>query len=289
MQEEENPERERGEKINQFQFFNLITSQELSWQAIIYDLIKTEQLDPWDIDLGVLADKYIEVIQEIEEANFFVSSKVLFACSLLLRLKSEILLNKYIQSLDDALYGREEQKKYELERIEIDEDELPILVPQTPMPRYKKVTLKELMSALNKAIETETRRIKRDIKTKQAEKSALMVLPKADRVPLGIKVRDIFSKIKTHLKHPEVMHMKFSELAPTKQEKLASFLPILHLANREKVYLQQEKHFDEILMTLEMLGQEIKALKQELGEISDEENDIPKVEGFKEGLKKIVS
>ena len=43
------------DKIDQDQFFDLITSEELSWQAIIYDLIKTEQLDPWDIDLGTLA------------------------------------------------------------------------------------------------------------------------------------------------------------------------------------------------------------------------------------------
>ena len=154
----------KGEdKINQNQFFDLITGEELSWQSIIFDLIKTEQLDPWDIDLGVLADRYVEIIKQLEEADFFISSKVLLACSLLLRLKSEILINSYLQSLDDALYGHEDGKKYELERIEIDEGELPDLVPRTPMSRHKKVTLTELMNALNKAIDTENRRIKREI------------------------------------------------------------------------------------------------------------------------------
>ena len=152
----------RGEdRINQSQFFDLITSEELSWQSIIYDLIKTEQLDPWDIDLSVLADKYVEIIAQLEEADFFVSSKVLLACSLLLRLKSEI--NSYIQDLNDALYGKKEESRFELERIEIDENELPILTPRTPMARHKKVTLQELMNALNHAINTETRRIKREI------------------------------------------------------------------------------------------------------------------------------
>ena len=70
--------------------------------------------------------------------------------------------NEYIQSLDEILYGKKEDKKYELERIEIDEDELPILVPRTPIPRHKKVTLKELLSALNKAMSTEGRRIKKE-------------------------------------------------------------------------------------------------------------------------------
>ena len=94
---------ERGDRINQNQFFDLITGEELSWQSIIYDLIKTEQLDPWDIDLGILAQKYVTIIQQLEDADFFISSKVLLACSLLLRLKSEILINSYIQDLNDAL------------------------------------------------------------------------------------------------------------------------------------------------------------------------------------------
>ena len=168
------------DNIDQDQFFDLITGEDLGWQTIIYDLIKTEQLDPWDIDLSVLAEKYVEIISILEDADFFVSSKVLLACSLLLRLKSEILINSYIQDLNDALYGREEEKRYELERIEIDEGDLPTLVPRTPMARHKKVTLEELMSALNKAIDTENRRIKREIKGKQAEKSALAVLPKRE-------------------------------------------------------------------------------------------------------------
>jgi hypothetical protein len=39
------------ERIQGEEFYDLITGEELSWQALIYDLIKTEQLDPWDIDL----------------------------------------------------------------------------------------------------------------------------------------------------------------------------------------------------------------------------------------------
>ena len=132
-------------KISQNQFFDLITGEELSWQSIIYDLIKTEQLDPWDINIAVLAEKYVQIIQQLEDADFFISSKVLLACSLLLRLKSEILINSYIQDLNDALYGRKDEKRYELERIEIDENDLPILSPRTPMARHKKVTLQELI------------------------------------------------------------------------------------------------------------------------------------------------
>lgn len=65
------------DKISQEQFYDIITSKEVSWQALIYELIQTEQLDPWDIDISLLAQKYLEKIKQLEEANFFVSSKVL--------------------------------------------------------------------------------------------------------------------------------------------------------------------------------------------------------------------
>lgn len=244
---------EKGDKINQNQVYDLITGHEVSWQEIIYDLIRTEQLDPWDLDIGLLAEKYLERIRQLEDENFFVSSKVLLACSLLLRLKAELLANKFIQSLDEALYGRKEDKKYEYGKIQLDEDELPILVPKTPMPRFKRVTLQELLGALNKAVETENRRIKKEIKFRQAEKAALVVLPRHDKIPLKDRIASAFARITGHIKHPEKpqTRMKFSELAPSRTEQLSAFLPVLHLANQERVYLDQEKHYDEIFMMLE--------------------------------------
>ena len=255
---------EKGDRINQDQFFNLVSSEELGWQTILYDLIKTEQLDPWDIDLGTLADKYVGVIQQMEDADFFISSKILLACSILLRLKSEILINSYIQDLNNALYGNKEEKKYEIEKITIDEDELPILVPRTPMARHRKVTLKELMGALDTAINTENRRIKREIKGRQAEKSALAVMPRSSFVPLKVRVKSIFSIVKNHIGENND-HMKFSHLAPSREEKLASFVPILHLSNNGEIFLRQPNHFQDIHMTLKIHDDEAKELVEELG------------------------
>jgi len=284
-------------KIGAGQFYSLITGGEVSWQAIIYDLIKTEQLDPGDIDIGVLADKYAVVVQQMEEADFWVSSKVLLACSLLLRLKSEILLNRYIQEMDEAIYGKSDDKKYLLERIELDEDEIPILVPKTPMARYKKVTLQELMGALHKAIETENRRIRKDIKARQAEKSALVVLPNSNRIPLKDRISNIFERINGVIKKPKEEHITFSQLAPTREEKLASFLPVLHLSNSNQLYMTQLKQFDEIYLRLEQLQEEIDLLKKELGENSpltegekeEVEEEIADLEEFEEEMKEKIT
>src|SRR3989344_8417457 len=127
--------------IKQEQVHDILFNREIGWQEIIYDLINTEQLDPWDIDIMILTEKYLESIQKLEEADFLISSKVLLAASLLLRIKSEILLNQYIKSIDEILFGKKELlKKSNLERIELDE-QIPELIPKSPMPRFKRVSL----------------------------------------------------------------------------------------------------------------------------------------------------
>lgn len=269
------------ERINQNQFFDLITGEEVSWQSIIYDLIKTEQLDPWDIDLGVLADKYVDTVQQLENMDFFVSSKVLLACSLLLRLKSEILINSYIQSLDEALYGAKDKVKYELERIQLEEGELPILSPRTPLARHKKVTLVELMNALNKAIDTENRRIRKEIRGRQAEKATLEVLPRGEHIPLKIRVKRLFDIVLAHLSQGND-HIRFSSLAPEREEKVAALLPVLHLSNDGKLYLRQKNHFEEIHITLKMAKEEIEEIGKEL-----EKNDGKDSEDVEEEIEEL--
>jgi len=235
-------------KLGHIEIYDLLTSNEVSWQAIIYDLINTEQLNPWDVDLALLANKYIEKIKQLEEANFFISSKILLAASILLRLKSEILLYKYIKNIDEILFGKKEETK-PIERIEINESELPLLYPKTPLPRYRKVSLQELMSALDKAMSTETRKIKRDVDNVERQRNAQIVLPRT-RINIRERIRKVYSKIITAFKKKQ-SKISYSELTGNeKNEKIACFLPVLHLDNQEKVFLEQEKHFAEIYVWL---------------------------------------
>ena len=67
--------------------------------------------------------------------------------------------------------------------------------------------------------------------------------------------------------------MKFSHLAPAKEEKIASFVPILHLSNSGKVFLRQPIHFEDIHMTLKIHDDEVKELENELGIMGDEDDE----------------
>jgi len=241
-------QKENKNTVGQEQIHNILFNRDIGWKEIIYDLINTEQLDPWDINITVLSDRYLEKIEELEEADFFVSSKVLFAASLLLRIKSEMLLSRYIKSIDEILFGKkEEKKKYQMEKIDL-EEEIPELVPKTPIPRVKKVTLNELMDSLDKAINTENRRIKKAIVNKNALRETGISLPKK-RNNIKDRIKDIYNKLKNIFKlKKEHKKIPFTDFVGEKsrEKKLEHFFPLLHLENQHEIWMSQEKHFGEI-------------------------------------------
>jgi segregation and condensation protein A len=232
--------------VKQEQIQDLLFSREIGWQDVIYDLINTEQLDPWDINIVILTDKYLQKIELLEEADFFVSSKVLLAAALLLRIKSEILLNKYIKSIDEILFGRKEDKKYIMERITLDE-EIPELSPKSPIPRFRRVTLQELMLALDKAIVTENRRIKKVVINNNALRESSISMPK-QQYSIKDKIQEIHDRLFAHFDvNKNELSVPFSSfLGMTKEEKIMHFSPLLHLENQQKVWLDQKEHFGEI-------------------------------------------
>jgi segregation and condensation protein A len=264
-------------KMGNSEIYNLLVSRELSWQQIIYDLIQSEQLDPWDIDLSILTQKYMEKIRELEDANFFISSKILLAAAILLRIKSELLLKYYIKSLDEILFGAEEKK--EKPSININLDDVNELMPRTPLPRMRKVTLNELMSALNRAIMTEHRRIKREIYMKHAVTRFDAFLPKK-KTNIRLKIREIYQKIIRFFSKGEEK-MTYSLLTNnSREEKLNSFMPILHLDNQEKIMLEQLKHFDEIYIYMKSRHIPQEELNEKIAEQEKLVDGIKDGEGF---------
>lgn len=281
----------QNNKVGQDQIHELIFSNKLSWQAIIYDLINTEQLDPWDINLSLLANKYLEKIRILEESNFFISSKVLLAAALLLRMKSEILLDQDLPELDAILYGRKDQEKKSVQnRIEFDEN-VPGLVPRTPLPRFKKVTLQELLASLDLAINTENRRIRKVVLAKQQEMETAISLPKT-RINLKDRIHEVYEQLRDIFSKQE-NKVAFSDIAgKTSEERIATFVPLLHLDNQQKVWLEQPGHLEEIWILLKhiyekqnavLLEQLRKEVEEEMNKMDLDDKEMKKakkIEGF---------
>ena len=226
--------------------FNIIFSKadEITWQTIIFDLVKTEQMDPWDIDVSILTQKYIDMLRTLKEHDFRISGKVLLAAAILLKLKSTKLVGEDLSELDRLLIGVEE----EMEEFGFDEtsevhklDEIPTLIPRTPQPRKRKVSIFDLVDALERALEVKKRRLLHSIPPLNLE------APKKKKDVTEI-IREVYGKIKTFFISALSGKLTFSKLLPSesKEDKVHTFIPLLYLAQQNKIELMQETPFGEI-------------------------------------------
>jgi segregation and condensation protein A len=224
----------------------LMQDDEITWQTIIYDLIKSEEMDPWDIDLSKLASMYLEIIKKLKETNLFVSGKVILASAILLKIKSEKLVSENIAAFDQMMYPSDEIEQ--LDDFVQDSNhkmEVPKLLLKTPQPRKRKVTLNDLMGALQKAIEVNQRRI-----FKSEERYTTKAVLPEKVIDITSLIKNLYEKIKGMFIDKEVL--TFTELVSSdkKEDKLLAFIPLLHLANESKVNLEQDQHFGEIKIEL---------------------------------------
>lgn len=221
----------------------LLKDDEITWQTIIYDLIKTEQMDPWDIDISYLTNKYLEAVKSMKEMNMFISGKVILAAALMLRIKSTKLVAEDIAFFDELLFHNDSEELIddvmaeESHRIK----DIPRLAIKTPQARKRKITVHDLMDALQKALEVNQRRTLRRIE----ERRINVAIPKI-KIDITALIKGLYDKIMDMFKTEDVV--TFSKLVPSdkKEDKIYTFIPMLHLDNQGKINIQQEQAFGEI-------------------------------------------
>lgn len=242
------PNEQKQDKI----FDMLMKKDEISWQSILKELVSTEQMDPWDLDIKILCEKFIETVKSFEKTNFTVSGKILLASAIMLKMKADKLLTSDIQAMDQLINfvesqeeemgfdGIDDELELELLRNEyIPKDKRNYLVPRTPQPRKRKVSIFDLVEALEKALEVKQRRPTREENWREVKKPE----PK-------INIDELMSAVhKTILKLLEnKKSIMFHEVIPSraKEDQIMTFIPMLYLANQRRIDLLQEEHFGPI-------------------------------------------
>ncbi|RLE46799.1 hypothetical protein DRJ25_03650 [Candidatus Woesearchaeota archaeon] len=231
-------------------FSLLVEKDEISWKSMILDLIRKEGLDPWDVDVSLLAQKYIERLKKMKEQNLKVSGKVVLAASILLRLKSNKLIGDDLDEFDRLIAGSEvsEEEFYDelsnelAQGEEVPKEKLDFrLLPRLPQPRKRKVSVFDLVKALEKALEVKQRRILRNTRPH--------VAPPEKGFDIGEAIVELSQRIDRLIAVKG--QLKFVDLLVEKSRKdiVLTFLPLLHLSNDGKVNLKQEVHFGDIFIT----------------------------------------
>lgn len=156
------------------QITNILMDEEnIRWQSLIYELVRSGKVDPWDIDLTRFANEYLAMIQKLKQLNFRLSGKVVLAAAILLKLKTNQLgLQELIGMLeepapeeilpeDEQFVDEDEEKLIKLaNHIEHNQKKTFMIEPKLDAPKTRKVTVFELMNALKKAMDVDDRRQK---------------------------------------------------------------------------------------------------------------------------------
>ena len=228
----------------------LMKKDEITWRDLINDLVKSERMDPWDVDLSLLTKKYVDIVKQLKEVNFFVSGKVVLAAAILLKMKTNKLLSHNIANFDSQLFASDEEEEFEqaYEAHQLEEGPRVKLTIKTPQARKRRVQLNDLIGALEKALEVDE---KRAIRRARFDR-----VPEAIKLPertinLGDRIKTVYDKINLWFVKNN-SDMVFTDLLDegSKVDKVLTFIPLLHLENQNKVNMKQPEAFGNIYIRL---------------------------------------
>jgi len=239
-------------KIVHDQILDLVFSEgEISWQSMLLDLVEQEQMDPWNIDVSKLSRSFLDLLIKMKELDFRITGKVVLASAILLKLKSERLMDEDIMALDNLINGAEDAYGYDEAfdgMIPFEENEhevIPKIVPKTPQPRKRKISVYDLVEALEKALDVEERR-------KTFEKIPEVKAPEKSR-DISEVMDELFVQVQSHYKKSKKKNsLSFDQLVPSenREDKVFTFVPLLHLENARKVEMFQKQSFGNINIDL---------------------------------------
>jgi segregation and condensation protein A len=221
------PAKEERHKIDEGHLIKTIVIGS-DWEEVLENIIQEENINPWDVDIVKLVDAFMDYIYNLKKFDFRVPARFILIAAILLRLKCEALVIR-------------EQKGKEEKPVQIDVN-VPLLdMPIVRVPR-KKVTLTDLVDALNKAVEFTERKQERKLKVRRTIEN--LINPVED---IEVRIQKVYDEVR------EKDIRKFSDLVEKWDNAhiVNKFIPLLHLATDGKLFCDQKELFGEIFIILE--------------------------------------
>ena len=224
---------------------------------ILVQLAEKGEIDPWDIDIIDVTDKYLAALDKSPRENLLNAGRAIFYASVLLRLKSDILLNISNETLlasqqtenlfpEDSLLSEDGEFRLDLSRLES------FLIRSSigKQQRKRRISLGDLIFALQQAEDEEERRA---LRAKQRSERAFTIV--ATEMPddlleytreedLEEVVEKVEAIIEEHLTDDKPITLSF--LAEILNNGIKPFLALLFLAHSQKVVLEQKEFYEEV-------------------------------------------
>ena len=245
--------------------------------SILVDLAKDGKIDPWNIDIVDIYDKYLAKLSELEaKSNLKFAGRASLFASILLKIKSNILEGIELSDFEpvEEEYFEEDDELYEPEQLRISSNNVisfnEVLQRRTStrLNRNRNVTLKDLIRhvkfyeeleqkrSIQNSLERQKRRVRNyskltahDIKNLAHEEYIEQVVSKMDE--------NLAVLLKGDKK------IEISELTLLGFDRSSAFIALLFLALRKNYDLIQDEFYSELYVKL---GEMVEGNNEELEE-----------------------
>jgi segregation and condensation protein A len=205
-----------------------------AWKTILVDLVKSNKMNPWDIDVTLLTEQYIQKINSLENSSLRVPANAILACAILVKTKSRYLKLSSIEDDDEEVIN-EEKKELLME-------EIPDLLASRSM-REGKISLDELVESIEGIIQNTS------VSKKNAKNIPRMEFD-FDTTSIEDRLEEVFDLIKARVDSQGIVLFN-SLLDENNNDNIVdTFLPVLFLMNSGKLLAYQEEFFGEIFVKL---------------------------------------
>lgn len=225
---------------------------------LLLHLIKQLEIDIYDIPMAEITEQYMLYIHAMQELELDVASEYLVMAATLLAIKSEMLLPKHEDELEDEYLEEEdydprqelverllEYRKFKEASLELKEREqersLMFTKPPSDLSQFasertvqlepNKVTIYDMLGAFNKLLRRQ--KLKRPLHTKVTR----------EEISLEERMEEILQELEEASDW-----VNFYDLFPYyhREHIVVTFLGILELLKRNEIDIRQEENFDDL-------------------------------------------
>lgn len=248
-----------SEAINYENFMeNSAVNNQLDGIEILVDLVKTGKVDPWNVDIVDITDKYLTHMFKMKAQNLRVTSKTILFASILLRLKSNILANVDINYFEEPEYSDDDDFQADYyDEVEINRNNVvsidEVLQRRTSlrMNRNRVVTLKDLIRHLEfyqkldekQALKSQHERAKRRIRS-----YANLTPDEIVNIAHDEYIKDGVQKLRENLDQIFMKENKIGlrELVCIGMDRIAAYVSLLFLSAESNYELKQDEFYSDI-------------------------------------------
>jgi len=207
---------------------------------ILLEMARAGEIDPWNIDIIDVTDKFLAKLVEREKIDLRASARTLLYASILLRMKSDVLVNAPPPEPEDDFAPD----------FDLEPEDYPMLEPRQRNVVARPVTLQELINELQRAVATkDASHMRKTLKIeKPVRKTIEEVLGIAHNEDIEGSIVEMTGLLDGEFAYREFV--MFSELVKdqTPHGIIDIYLPLLFLANRKYITLTQEVLFEDIFV-----------------------------------------